>query len=137
MNAANQFVDIMKDLAKQERLNSDQVELCQVVTVKDPAHCGVRPVADLGKGKLVDVVNMTRFDVSPGDLCYVYKINNNFANAFICYTKGKTTQSECRMISKMIEEAVAPLREQIESLQREVTEVIITETLPSADQMSF
>ncbi|MBO7732398.1 MAG: hypothetical protein J6S67_07590 [Methanobrevibacter sp.] len=117
MQAANQIVDIIQELIKQDDARSDSLELCQVVQIDDPSHYSVRPVSDLDGSTISKVVNMTRFDLDVNDYCYVYKIGNSFANAFICYTKGGTTSAQCNMIQQMIDDAIAPLKQQITVLQ--------------------
>lgn len=116
MQAAEQMVDIIQTMITQDHTKADQLELCEVTSIVDPSHYVVRPVSDpsgLVGVSAAKVVNMTRFDLSVGDFCYVYKIGNNWSNAFICYSKGGTTAAQCRMMQQMIDAAIAPLQAQI------------------------
>ena len=47
----------------------------------------------IGTNKVTNVVNMTKFDFTPGEYCYVYKIQNNLANSFICYKVAPGTEA--------------------------------------------
>ena len=84
MKAADEMVDIIRDIIRQELNGTDSTVLCQVSSKTDDNHYNLFVVPD-GDRIIENVVNMTKFDLDPGDLCYVYKIGNRLANAFICY----------------------------------------------------
>lgn len=87
MKAADELVDIIKDIVQQEINKKDCVVLCEVVAQSaDNSLYDVYVVPDR-KAIVHGVPNMSKVDPIIGDYCYVYKINNSFSNAFICYVK--------------------------------------------------
>ena len=82
--AANELVDIIRTMIHQELVKRDCTILCEVKEKKDNDHYDVAIVPDNGV-IIKNVTNMTKFDMQPGDYVYVYKINNQLSNAFICY----------------------------------------------------
>ena len=87
MKAANDLVDIIKDLIRQELDKRDSVILCEIAAKNaDGSAYDVYVVPD-HTTLIHNIPNMTRFDLNVGEYCYVYKIQNSFANSFICYVK--------------------------------------------------
>lgn len=82
--AANELVDVIREVIRQEINRLDSTILCQVQAIKGDDHYDVSIVPD-DKTYLRNVVNMTKFDLSVGDYVYVYKIKNQLSNCFICY----------------------------------------------------
>lgn len=82
--AANEMVDIIREIVRQEISNVGSTILCQVKAKKDDYHYDVSIVPD-DQTLVRNVANMTRFDLEEGDYVYVYKINNQLNNCFICY----------------------------------------------------
>lgn len=82
--AANELVDVIRDIVRQEINKTDATILCQVKNKKGSDHYDVIIVPD-EQNIVKNVVNMTRFDLQEGDYVYVYKINNQLSNCFICY----------------------------------------------------
>ena len=82
--AANELVDIIRDVVRQELNKIDSTILCQVKAIKGEDHYDVAIVPD-DQTYLRNVVNMTKFDLEVGDYVYVYKIKNQLGNCFICY----------------------------------------------------
>lgn len=82
--AANLMVDIIKDIIQQELSKRDCTILCMIREKKDENHYDVSIVPD-NNTIIRNVTNMTKFELSVGDYVYVYKINNQLSNSFICY----------------------------------------------------
>jgi len=82
--AVNDLVDIIREIIKQELSTRDATILCQVKRKKDDNHYDLTIVPD-DSNVVRNVVNMTKFDLQEGDYVYVYKINNQLSNSFICY----------------------------------------------------
>lgn len=88
MKAADELVDIIKDIIQQELNKRDCVILCRVAAKSvDSDYYDVYVVPDTTV-VLHNVPNMTKFNLNIGDYCYVYKIQNNFTNSFICCAKN-------------------------------------------------
>lgn len=73
----------MRDIYQQEFAKKDQTILCQVQSRVDDTHYNLTIVPDTTP-VLSNVPNMTPYILYPGDYCYVYKINNQLSNSFIC-----------------------------------------------------
>ncbi len=83
-NAANELVDLIRDMVRQEIKKQDTTILCQVKEKVDENHYNLAIIPD--DGSIVrKVPNMTKFEPNVGDYVYVYKINNQLSNSFICY----------------------------------------------------
>ena len=82
--AVNELVDIIRDIVKQEIASLDKTVLCQVKRKVSDDHYDliIFPDEDV---IIKNIVNMTKFDLNPGDYVYVYKINNQISTSFICY----------------------------------------------------
>ena len=75
MRAANDFVDVIRDIYQQEFAKKDQTILCQVKARVDDTHYDLIIVPDQNS-VLSAIPNMTPYVFQAGDFCYVYKINN-------------------------------------------------------------
>lgn len=95
MRAANEMVNVIRELVKQEVDRMDTTVLCEVVSQEDDNHYSVYVLPDR-ETVVSNITNMTTYNLLPGDFCYVYKIKNSFANAFICYKSGVTDAEELR-----------------------------------------
>ena len=84
MKAADDMVDIIKEIVQQEIKKLDTTVLCEIASQVDDSHYDVYVVPDRNT-KITNVENMTKYDLQPGDYCYVYKVQNNFRHSFICY----------------------------------------------------
>lgn len=84
MKAADEMVDVIREIIKQENAKRDATILCQVVDKVGDDVYNLAIVPDKNVA-IKGVPNMTKFNLEIGDYCYVYKIQNNIANAFICY----------------------------------------------------
>ena len=78
MEAADKMVDVIRDIIQQELDKLDRVILCEIIDQVDANHYNVCVVPDRD-ATVYSVPNMTKFDFTPGEYCYVYKIQNNLA----------------------------------------------------------
>lgn len=85
---ADSMVDIIRGIVREEINKTDSTLLCQVKNIYSENAVDVVPMSDR-KLLLHNVPNMTKFDLNIGDYVYVYKINNQLDNSFICYVLGR------------------------------------------------
>lgn len=79
-----ELVELFREIVRDELRDRDSTILCQIKAIKDNEHYDVSIVPD-DSSYLRNVANMTRFNLEVGDYVYVYKINNQLNNCFICY----------------------------------------------------
>ena len=84
----NEFVDLIREIVRQELKHSDSTILCRVEHKRDDTHFDLSIVPNDTQALLRNIANQTRFDIAVGDYVYVYKINNQLNNCFICYKVG-------------------------------------------------
>ena len=87
MSAADKMVDVIRDIIQQELSKIECTILCEVISKVDDDHYNVYVLPDK-ESVINNIPNMTKFDFTPGDYCYVYKIQNNLSNSFICSKVG-------------------------------------------------
>ena len=80
--AANDLVDIFRDIVRQELSKTDSTILCQVKQKRDDVHYDLAIVPD-EQASLKNIPNMTGFSLASGDYVYVFKIRNSTSNCFI------------------------------------------------------
>lgn len=91
--AASQLVNLVKEIVSQEMEKRDTTILCQVEEQVDDFHYNLTIFPD--KSSVVrNVPNMTVFKLRQGDFVYVYKINNQLSNCFICFKLGILSKDE-------------------------------------------
>ena len=100
MRAANEMVNVIRELIQQEIDHMDTTVLCEVVSQDDDNHYSVYVLPDR-TNVVTNIVNMTVYNLMPGDYCYIYKIKNNFANAFVCYKLGVQSTETLRAESEI------------------------------------
>ena len=88
--AASQLVELIKEIVSQETSKLDSTILCQVEEQVDEYHFNLTIVPD-NSSVIRNVPNMTIFKLQQGDYVYVYKVNNQLSNCFICYKLGRLT----------------------------------------------
>lgn len=85
---ADNMVDIIRGIVREEINKTDSTILCQVKNIRSDNSADMIPVSDRSL-ILKNIPNMTKFDLSVGDYVYLYKINNQLDNSFVCYVLGK------------------------------------------------
>ena len=91
--AAVQMVSMIKEIVSQEMDKRDSTILCRVEEQVDEFHYNLTIVPD-SSSIVRDVPNMTIFKLKQGDYVYVYKINNQLSNCFICYKLGNLKKED-------------------------------------------
>lgn len=85
---ADNMVDIIRGIVREEINKTDSTILCQVKNIRSDNSADMIPVSDQSL-ILKNIPNMTKFSLSVGDYVYLYKINNQLDNSFVCYVLGK------------------------------------------------
>lgn len=85
---ADNMVDIIRGIVREEINKTDSTILCQVKNIRSDNSADMIPVSDRSL-ILKNIPNMTKFSLSVGDYVYLYKINNQLDNSFVCYVLGK------------------------------------------------
>ena len=80
--AANELVDIIRDIVLRELDKRDSTSLCYVTEQKDDLHFNVYVVPDEDT-VIENVLNSSGLQIKVGDYVYIYKINNKLNNSFI------------------------------------------------------
>ncbi len=88
--AVNEMVDLFRDITVQEIKKMDTTILCKVAEKVGGSRYNLFLVPD-ETAVVRNVPNMTKFEPNIGDYVYVYKINNQLSNAFICCVLGATS----------------------------------------------
>lgn len=83
MDSSQEFVDLVRQLTREEMSRRGGVALCQIARKRDDLHYDVYECSDRSNA-VSNVANMTRFSFSEGDFVYVYKIGGRLSNAYIC-----------------------------------------------------
>lgn len=77
------LVDVIKDVVEEEIKNiAPSYVLCEILTQKSENHYDVYVIPDRSN-VIHNIINNTSFILKPGDMVYVCKIDNSFANAYI------------------------------------------------------
>ena len=79
---AKDLLVLIKDLIKQELNKIDTTAICEIVSLNDDQTCNVYvlPTNDV---VIRNIPNASNAVVQQGDYVYVYKVKNQFNNAFI------------------------------------------------------
>lgn len=84
-DSANQMVNVIRALVKEELDKREQVVLCQISKVsQDNKTYDIYVVPDF-EHVIHNVKSELAYPLYEGDYVYVFKINNQFANAFIVH----------------------------------------------------
>ena len=81
-NTANKLVSLIRELTQEQLEALDQTTFCKIqsVNVDGTANVYILPDTD---NVISNVINESRFELSAGDICVLYKIGNKLNNAFI------------------------------------------------------
>ncbi len=89
--AVNEMVDLFRDVVSQEIKKEDSTVLCKITEKLGSNRYNLSIVPDDAVA-IRNIPNMTKFSPKIGDYVYVYKINNQLSNAFICCVLGETLE---------------------------------------------
>lgn len=85
---ADSMVDIIRGIVREEINKTDSTLLCRVKNIYSENAVDVIPVSDKTL-ILHNIPNMTKYDLNIGDYVYIYRVNNQLDNSFVCYVLGK------------------------------------------------
>lgn len=85
---ADSMVDIIRGIVREEINKTDSTLLCRVKNIYSKNAVDVIPVSDKTL-ILHNIPNMTKYDLNIGDYVYIYRVNNQLDNSFVCYVLGK------------------------------------------------
>ena len=136
MGAVNDFVDVIRDIYQQEEAFKDSTVLCQVVGQTDDLRYDVCVVPDMST-VLHGIPNETPYVFRSGDFCYVYKLNNQLSNAFICHkvivtAPGVDPAAQFRSLPKELVLTMLDSKESAENKTQGISENSTTDEYPSA-----
>ena len=136
MGAVNDFVDVIRDIYQQEEALRDSTILCQVVGQTDDLRYDVCVVPDMST-VLQGIPNETPYVFRNGDFCYVYKLNNQLSNAFICHkvivtAPGADPAAQFRSLPKEQVLTMLDSKENAENKTQGISEDSTTDEYPSA-----
>lgn len=94
---AKDLLVLIKDLIKQELSKIDTVSICQVVNVNNDKTCNVYVVPN-NDVVVRNIPNMSNAVIEQDDYVYVYKVKNQFSNAFII---GRINKGGETLLSKI------------------------------------
>ncbi len=81
-DTANQMVDLIRGIIREEIGKQDSSEVCQVDSVNVDGSLNVRLLSD-ETGLLTNITNGTPFEFQSGDYAILYKIKNSLGNCFV------------------------------------------------------
>lgn len=82
--SADNMVNVIRELIKEELNTREQVVLCQIVNDSETNIYDVYVVPDLDH-EIHGIKSELNYPLHTGDYVYVFKINNQFANSFIIH----------------------------------------------------
>lgn len=104
---ADSMVDIIRGIVREEINKTDSTLLCCVKNIYSENAVDVVPVSDKTL-TLHNIPNMTKYNLNIGDYVYIYRINNQLDNSFVCYVLGKNPVETSYSASNM--SAGGPIR---------------------------
>lgn len=111
---AGGFVDIVRDIARQEIADGDTTAVCTVESVNADGTLNLYVLPDT-HNVITNVINQCRFDFQSGDTALLYKIGNRTSNAFVI-AKYNAKQSETPLAKSGVETSVIDLAKQDRTL---------------------
>lgn len=97
---ADSMVDIIRGIVREEINKTDSTLLCCVKNIYSENAVDVVPVSDKTL-ILHNIPNMTKYDLNIGDYVYIYRVNNQLDNSFVCYVLGRNPVETSYDASKM------------------------------------
>lgn len=98
---ADSMVDIIRGIVREEINKTDSTLLCRVKNIYSENAVDVIPVSDKTL-ILHNIPNMTKYDLNIGDYVYIYRINNQLDNSFVCYVLGKNVIKRSYDVSDLL-----------------------------------
>lgn len=145
---ANDFLNIIRSLIKEEQQKQDRTEICQIDSVNEDGSLNIKMLSDFDQIRVIpNIQNQSVYEFKSGDFAIIYLIQNQLSNSFII-AKCQPRLSDLRNYSdngnnKAIQNIAQQSGGAVNSVNGKVGNVIITAeelgaitTLPTVDDES-
>lgn len=145
---ANDFLNIIRSLIKEEQQKQDRTEICQIDSVNEDGSLNIKMLSDFDQIRVIpNIQNQSVYEFKSGDFAIIYLIQNQLSNSFII-AKCQPRLSDLRNYSdngnnKAIQNIAQQSGGEVNSVNGKVGNVIITAeelgaitTLPTVDDES-
>lgn len=145
---ANDFLNIIRSLIKEEQQKQDRTEICQIDSVNEDGSLNIKMFSDFDQIRVIpNIQNQSVYEFKSGDFAIIYLIQNQLSNSFII-AKCQPRLSDLRNYSdngsnKSIQNIAQQSGGAVNSVNGKVGNVIITAeelgaitTLPTVDDES-
>ena len=145
---ANDFLNIIRSLIKEEQQKQDRTEICQIDSINEDGSLNIKMLSDFDQIRIIpNIQNQSVYEFKSGDFAIIYLIQNQLSNSFII-AKCQPRLSDLRNYSdngsnKAIQNIAQQSGGAVNSVNGKVGNVIITAeelgaitTLPTVDDES-
>ena len=145
---ANDFLNIIRSLIKEEQQKQDRTEICQIDSINEDGSLNIKMLSDFDQIRVIpNIQNQSVYEFKSGDFAIIYLIQNQLSNSFII-AKCQPRLSDLRNYSdngsnKSIQNIAQQSGGAVNSVNGKVGNVIITAeelgaitTLPTVDDES-
>ena len=145
---ANDFLNIIRSLIKEEQQKQDRTEICQIDSINEDGSLNIKMLSDFDQIRVIpNIQNQSVYEFKSGDFAIIYLIQNQLSNSFII-AKCQPRLSDLRNysnngINKSIQNIAQQSGGAVNSVNGKVGNVIITAeelgaitTLPTVDDES-
>lgn len=145
---ANDFLNIIRSLIKEEQQKQDRTEICQIDSINEDGSLNIKMLSDFDQIRVIpNIQNQSVYEFKSGDFAIIYLIQNQLSNSFII-AKCRPRLSDLRNYSdngsnKSIQNIAQQSGGAVNSVNGKVGNVIITAeelgaitTLPTVDDES-
>lgn len=145
---ANDFLNIIRSLIKEEQQKQDRTEICQIDSINEDGSLNIKILSDFDQIRVIpNIQNQSVYEFKSGDFAIIYLIQNQLSNSFII-AKCQPRLSDLRNysnngINKSIQNIAQQSGGAVNSVNGKVGNVIITAeelgaitTLPTVDDES-
>ena len=145
---ANDFLNIIRSLIKEEQQKQDRTEICQIDSINEDGSLNIKMLSDFDQIRVIpNIQNQSVYEFNSGDFAIIYLIQNQLSNSFII-AKCQPRLSDLRSYSdngsnKSIQNIAQQSGGAVNSVNGKVGNVIITAeelgaitTLPTVDDES-
>lgn len=145
---ANDFLNIIRSLIKEEQQKQDRTEICQIDSINEDGSLNIKMLSDFDQIRVIpNIQNQSVYEFKSGDFAIIYLIQNQLSNSFII-AKCQPRLSDLRNYgdngsNKAIQNIAQQSGGAVNSVNGKVGNVIITAeelgaitTLPTVDDES-
>lgn len=81
---ANDFLNIIRSLIKEEQQKQDRTEICQIDSVNEDGSLNIKMLSDFDQIRVIpNIQNQSVYEFKSGDFAIIYLIQNQLSNSFI------------------------------------------------------